>query len=176
MIKYLKYEHIDKKKWDECVEQAVNGSIYAYSWFLDIVCEEWEGLVEGDYERIFPINFRKKWGVNIVYQPFFTQQLGVVSRTEITPDVINAFLEALPKKYRIVDLNLNTLNQPDIAGYTSVPQVNHELDLIGDYEELRNNYSTNTKRNLAKAEKEDLSYVIGIKPDEVIRLFRDNRG
>ena len=67
MIKYLKYEHIDKEKWDECIEQSFNGVIYAYSWFLDVVCEEWEALVEGDYERVFPINFRKKAGVNIIF-------------------------------------------------------------------------------------------------------------
>ncbi len=62
MIKHLKYEHIDKERWDDCIDQSFNGVIYAYSWFLDVVCEEWEALVEGDYERVFPINFRKKYG------------------------------------------------------------------------------------------------------------------
>ena len=50
------------------------------------------------------------------------------------------------------------------------------MDLIGDYAGLRKNYSTNTRRNLVKAESEGLSVVKGIKPDDVIDLFRANRG
>lgn len=176
MIKYLKYEHIDKKKWDECISQSFNGVIYAYSWFLDVVCEEWEALVEGDYERVFPINFKKKAGLNIIFQPFFTQQLGVFSKSELSPEVVNNFLEAIPKKYKVIDLNLNIHNNPDLKGFEYIPQVNHELDLIGDYEGLRKKYNSNTRRNLVKAESEGLSVVKGIKPDEVIELFRDNRG
>ena len=176
MIRYLKYEHIDKQKWDACVDQAFNGSIYVYSWYLDVVCEEWEGLVEGDYDRVFPINFRRKWGINIIYQPFFTQQLGVVSKTELSPEVINAFLEAIPGKFKVADLNLNTLNSPDLAKFTYNLQINYELDLISDYEKLKENYSSNARRNLVKAEKENLSLVKGIKPDMVIKLFRENRG
>jgi hypothetical protein len=176
MIKYLTYEFIDKAKWDACVSQSFNGVIYAYSWFLDVVCEEWEGLVEGDYERVFPINFKQKIGVNIIFQPFFTQQLGVISKTELTPSVVNDFLKAIPPKYKFVELNLNTHNKPDVEGFTYIDQVNHELDLIGDYEKIRKNYSSNTKRNLAKAESAELSVVKGVKPDDVIQLFRENRG
>lgn len=176
MIKYLKYEHIDKKKWDDCINKSFNGAIYGYSWFLDVVCEEWEALVEGDYERVFPINFRRKAGINIIYQPFFTQQLGVFSRTELSPEIINQFLRAIPSAYKVIDLNLNIHNKPDLPGFEYHPQINHELDLIGDYEELRKGYSSNTRRNLAKAENEKLTIVKGIKPDEVIDLFRANRG
>lgn len=176
MIKHVQYKYIDKEKWDECIEQSFNGVIYAYSWFLDVVCEEWEALVEGDYERVFPINFRKKAGINIIFQPFFTQQLGLFSRSELSPEIINRFLQAIPKKYKVVDLNLNIHNKPDLPGIAYQPQVNHELDLIGDYEELRKNYSNNTRRNLVKAESEGMTVVQGIKPDEVIELFRVNRG
>jgi len=132
--------------------------------------------VEGDYERVFPINFKKKAGINIIFQPFFTQQLGVFSRTELNPEIINSFLKAIPRKYRVIDLNLNIHNKPDLPDFEYTPQLNHELDLIGDYAGLRKNYSTNTRRNLVKAESEGLSVVKGIKPDDVIDLFRANRG
>lgn len=176
MIEYLKYDQIDKAKWDECIKQAFNGTIYAYTWFLDIVCEEWEGLVEGDYERVFPINFKRRVGIDIIYQPFFTQQLGVFSKSELSPTVLNDFLFAIPEKYRVIDLNLNTHNKPDLPGFKYIPQVNHELDLIGDYESIWKNYSSNTKRNIKKAMSEGLNVVKNIKPDEVIDLFRNNRG
>jgi len=176
MIKYLRYAHIDKVKWDKCIDDSFNGVIYAYSWYLDVVCEEWEALVEGDYERVFPINFRKKAGVSIIFQPFFTQQLGLFSRTELSPEIIDSFLEAIPSKYKVIDLNLNIHNKANHPGFEYTPQVNHELDLIADYTDLRKNYSSNTKRNLVKAESQGLSVVKGIKPDIVIELFRANRG
>lgn len=176
MIKYLQYEHINKEKWDACIRESFNGTLYAYTWFLDVVCEEWEALVEGDYERVFPINFRHKAGINIIYQPFFTQQLGLFSRTELTPAVVNAFLKAIPAKYRVVDLNLNIHNKASCEGFDRQPQVNYELDLIGDYEEIRKNYSKNTRRNLVKAESAGLTIVKDIKPDGIIDLFRANRG
>jgi len=176
MIKHLKYEHIDKERWDDCIDQSFNGVIYAYSWFLDVVCEEWEALVVGDYERVFPLNFRKKSGISIIFQPFFTQQLGLFSRTELSPEVVNNFLAEIPAHYKVIDLNLNIHNKPDFPGFDYAPQVNHELDLIGDYAELRKNYSSNTRRNLVKAESMGLSVVNGIKPDDVIDLFRANRG
>jgi hypothetical protein len=132
--------------------------------------------VEGDYQRVFPIPFNKKFGINIIYQPFFTQQLGVFSQTELTPDVINDFLLNIPQKYKVVDLNLNIHNKPDAPGFTYSPQINHELDLIGDYEVIRKGYSSNTRRNLQKAEKSGLFFQKELKPDEIIDLFRANRG
>lgn len=176
MIKYLQYNLIDKKKWDDCIGNAFNGAVYAYSWYLDVVCEEWDALVEGDYESVFPIPFKKKMGIHIIYQPFFTQQLGVFSRNKLSPAVVDAFLEAIPKRYKLIHLNLNNHNQPELPGFDKDFMVNHELDLISDYDQLRANYSSNTKRNLAKAEKSDLFFVKDVKPDEIIELFKANRG
>lgn len=176
MIKHLTYDKIDKVKWDDCIKHAFNGSIYGYSWYLDIVCEEWEGLIKGDYERVFPINFKRRMGIDIIFQPFFTQQLGVFSKGELSPTVLNDFLFSIPEKYRVIDLNLNTHNKPDLPGFTYIPQVNHELDLIGEYESIRKNYGSNTKRNIKKAASAGLSVTKNIKPDEVIDLFRNNRG
>ncbi|MCK4361546.1 MAG: hypothetical protein KAV70_07350, partial [Bacteroidales bacterium] len=80
MIKHLTYQQINKSKWDECIKKSFNGIIYGYSWYLDIVCKHWEALVENDYERVFPLTTGKKFGINYLYQPFFTQQLGVFSK------------------------------------------------------------------------------------------------
>ena len=58
MINYLTNEQIDKSRWDDCVAHAVNGNVYAFSWYLDIVHLGWEALVEmidGNYVTIMPI-------------------------------------------------------------------------------------------------------------------------
>ena len=45
-----------------------------------------------------------------------------------------------------------------------------------DYETIREHYHQNTKRNLSKAESSDLQWVDMVTPDQVVALFRGNRG
>lgn len=176
MIKYLKYNEIDKNKWDECIRTSFNGNIYAYSWYLDIVCESWEALVENDYERVFPLTTGRKFGVDYLYQPFFTQQLGVFSKNILTKGVVDKFIFSIPEKYKFAEILFNTFNKIDDKEFQVTPQLNHELDLISSYRILSRHYSKNTKRNITKAEKAGLTIVKNVKPDEIIKLFRKNRG
>jgi hypothetical protein len=176
MIKYLRRNDIDNHKWDRCIDCSFNGNLYGYSWFLDIVGGEWDALVENDYERIFPLVHRKKFGIQYIYQPFFTQQLGLYSTTRLDQDVLGSFIRAIPAKFRQVEINLNTLNKAEEVESTLVPQLNYELDLIHGYEKIRGNYSENLARNLKKPEKAGLTVSENLKPDDIIDLFRKNRG
>lgn len=176
MIRYIERKHIDEEKWNACIGKAFNGNLYGYSWFLDIVGPDWDALVENDYERVFPLVFRKKFGVHYIYQPFFTQQLGLYSTTRLDAETVSSFIHAIPKKFKRIGLNLNTLNKAEDYGLKLIPQLNHELDLINSYEKIRQGYSENLLRNLKKAEKAGLSVSKNIKPDDIIDLFRANRG
>ena len=61
-IEYLTRDKIDINKWDECVNKASNGVIYARSIYLDKVCTNWDALVINNYELVMPLPWRKKWG------------------------------------------------------------------------------------------------------------------
>ena len=176
MIRYYNHNEIDKAKWDKCIREAFNGMIYAYSWYLDIVSPEWDALIENDYERVFPLPVKKRYGIHYIAQPYFTQQLGLFSKSKINPSIVDSFIKAIPGKYRLIELNLNTLNSSNEFAGKIKPQLNHELDLIKDYDFLFKNYSENTRRNVKKATKSGLSVMKNIKPDEIVKLFRDNRG
>jgi hypothetical protein len=176
VIKYLQRKHIDELKWNNCINHAFNGNLYGYSWFLDIVAGQWDALVENDYERVFPLVFRRKFGVSYIYQPFFTQQLGLYSTTKLNTEALGAFLGAIPSKFRLAEINLNTLNKAEGLPYKMIPQLNHELDLIHSYDMIRKNYSENLSRNLKKPGKTGLTISKNIKPDDIIDLFRKNRG
>ncbi len=176
MIKYLTNSEIDKKKWDDCVRDSFNGIIYSYSWYLDIVAENWQALVENDYERILPLVSGNKWNIDYLYQPVFTQQLGVISKSILTEEVVSSFLTAIPGKFKFAEINLNTLNKIKPGNYKIIQWQNFELDLINSYENLYKGYSTNLKRNLKKAENAGLTISKNVKPDEIIDLFKSNRG
>lgn len=176
MIKYFTNEQIDRERWDECIDAAFNGCVYGYSWYLDIVCPGWEALVEDDYRRVFPLPFSQKLYVVYSMQPYFTQQLGVFSKTGLTADDVTDFLNEIPANFRFIDLNLNAFNKVIAGSWQVFPMANYELDLISDYEKLKADYSQNLRRNLKKATENRLTISKNIKPDEVVTLFRNNRG
>lgn len=176
MIKYLTYDKIDKKRWDECIAKSFNGSIYAWSWYLDIVHPDWDALVENDYERVMPICGSRKLGISYMFQPFFVQQLGIYSQSLLSKNEVENFIMAIPEKFKVIRYRLNEYNKVNIDADYIVSHRNVELDLIYDYQRLYNNYSKNTKRNLAKAEAAGLSINKDISPKSVIELFRNNRG
>lgn len=176
MIKYLNNSEINKERWDDCIKNAVNGIVYANSWYLDIVADGWSALVENDYERVFPMVSGKKWGIHYLFQPVFTQQLGVFSQTILTEEVVAKFLDAIPSQFKFAEINLNSYNKLSSSKYKSANWINHELDLINAYDKIFHGFSTNLKRKIKKAEKESLTVLSAIKPEEVIRIFQENKG
>jgi hypothetical protein len=45
----LKHTEIDKQRWDKAIENSSFPSIYALSWYLDVVSPNWQALVSEDY-------------------------------------------------------------------------------------------------------------------------------
>ncbi|MBW6490904.1 MAG: GNAT family N-acetyltransferase [Lentimicrobium sp.] len=175
-IRYLEHSQIDMAAWDNCISKAVNGNLSAWSWFLNMMSSDWDALVEGEYETVFPMPFRKKAGIYYLYQPFFSQQLGIFSINPLTPEKIGQFLDAIPSKFSYANINLNSFNKPDPDKYKIINNLNHELDLIESYEIIRKSYKDNTRRNIVRANKEGVSISTNVKPEDIINLFKSNRG
>ncbi len=45
LIKYIQREHLDEEKYNDCIENSIQSNSYAFSWYLDIVCDNWDVLV-----------------------------------------------------------------------------------------------------------------------------------
>lgn len=146
MIEYLKHEDIDREQWDGCIAGASFETIYPYSWYLDLVSPEWDGLVMGDYEMVMPLTHTRKYGLHFLLQPILAQQLGVFSLDAPKEFEMEDFLRSIPSHYMVVDICLNCQNM-DLPRVTRhVHRVNYELDL----RDFATTYSTNTRRNLQK--------------------------
>ena len=127
------------------------GIVYAYSWYLDLICLHWDAMIWGDYLYIMPLVNNRKYGLRYIYQPFFTQQLGVFSSFPPEPDIVNQFLNAIPKKFRLTDMNLNLGNVPTVASFSIRKNTTYQLSLHSRADNLRTFYNSNTKRNIQKA-------------------------
>ena len=169
MIRYIAHNQIDTQRWDECIAQSPDGLIYAWSWYLDVVHPSWEALVEDDYETVMPLAAGRKFGINYIFQPFFTQKFGVFGKKEVSEAKIKEFLEAIPEKFKFGEFRIN-------RDFSVENHRNIELDLSEKYDILAENYHSNTKRDLAKAKKEKLQIIENAEPLAIIELFRKNRG
>lgn len=179
MISYLNHDAIDPTLWDECIAQAPNGNVYAWSWYLDIVHPGWDALVEvsdGKYLAVMPITWKEKYGIYYLCQPFFVQQLGVFSTQTLTQERILEFLEAIPKFYLLVQIRLNEGNRFNDLLKGVEFHFNFLLDLSKNYDTLFSQYHENTRRNLKKALNNGLTLVEQVPMATVIDLFRANRG
>lgn len=176
MITYFLHSEINKRKWDDCISASVNGRIYAYSWYLDLVADAWDALILDDYEAVFPLPFRAKFGIKYIYQPVFTQQLGLFSKKPISSTFLENFLVHIPKEYNYVSLNLNQHNRFFSTVIPSLKRNNIEMDLISDYTDIKQKYSSNLIRNLKKAANAKLTIFENLKPDAVVKLFQEHKG
>lgn len=149
-IRYITRKEIDNKKWDRCIDQSANGLIYGYTIYLDQMAAQWDGLVMGDYELVMPLTWKRKYGINYLYQPFLTAQLGVFGNN-ITAGIVESFLRSIPSTFRYWDIYLNHGNALPLPGFALYERSNYVLDLSLPYDELSKNFRDNIRRNSRKA-------------------------
>ncbi|MBI1780054.1 MAG: hypothetical protein HYR66_01590 [Sphingobacteriales bacterium] len=173
MIEYVPYQKINKQKWDDCIDRSFNGLIYAYSFYLDELADNWDALVLNDYEAVMPLTWRKKYNIYYLYQPFFCASLGIFAQRSITIDLAENFLQAVPAKFKYWDISLNHANNFIIPEFGLYERMNYVLDLNKPYEELYTHFNTNIKRNIKKAESLGCTVAKDIFLSEILVLSRE---
>ncbi len=176
MIRYLKRNAINDAQWNDCVRQSTDGLPYGYTWYLDSVCEQWDGLVIGDYETVFPAVWRQRFFVRYLYQPMFTQQLGGFSKNPPDENTLKLLLDEIANRFKFIEINLNFRNPVQHPMYKTTSRTNLCLNLKDEYEALAKNYSDNAKRNLSKSQKQNLFVNEEIETETVIEFFKTNTG
>lgn len=176
MIKYVKNSNIDKKKWDRCILQSPNGNIAVNSWYLDVIAEDWDALILNDYSAVMPLIFNRKWGVYYLYQPMFVQQAGIFGTVPLSGELILKFLDAIPRKFKLIEISLNYLNVLPSQLKRKTLKTNYIIELLQGLDLIKRNYSKNISRNIKKAEKENLTAHYRFSPQMLIQNFKETRG
>jgi len=173
LIKYIQREHLDEEKYNDCIENSIQSNSYAFSWYLDIVCDNWDVLVLNDYEAVMPIPRRKKYGIKYVYQPLWVLQLGIFSKGDFTQ---SDFISVVQKRFRFIELRLNFKNLLDTDSLYFIEKQFQDLKLTVGYEKIKKAYRSDRKKDLKRAEKSELSIEWGGSPSDLITLFQNNVG
>lgn len=147
-IQILPPHLIEEVKWNNCIQNSSNGLIYAQYDYLDNICDNWHGLIVGNYEAIMALPWRKKYGLTYYYTPPFIQQLGLIGNTE-TVDY-----DSLTRKIRRFawygDLHLNFSNQKLAAAVKAKSKTNFIINLKAGYSSIQSAYSPDLKQTLQK--------------------------
>lgn len=146
-IKHIKHQDIDFKKWDNTILGSLYPLVFAQSTYLNATFPTWDALVIGDYESVFPLTAKVKFGIPYLHQPSFTPQLGVYGK--ITLEIEQAFFDYIKARYKLIEIELNASNNLQTQ-FHSIKNT-----YVIDYrKEFKANQ--NTKRNCAKAIKHGL--------------------
>lgn len=172
-IKLIERKNIDDKRWNGCVHFALSAPPYGYTWYLDNVCEDWLGLVVGNYKMVMPIVLGKKFGITYTHQPFFTQQLGIYGDIPLGQETIDSFFAAIPSHVKYLEMSLNESNFAPSKG-TITERHNYLLNLKPSHEEILAHYSGNILRKIKKAKKESLKINTQLSPEVFADFYREH--
>ena len=167
MIRYIEREKLDIKKYNACIEQSINHKVYGYSWYLDIVANNWGILIYGDYQYVMPIPWRKKYGIHYVYTPEWTQQLGVFSEHKIDANLIEKFLKKIPKKFKKITINFNSGN----FNSKFETKLNFLLPLKKSHNDIVDGFSKSRKRDFKITLKNSIELMNSDHCNDLIELF-----
>ncbi len=154
-IIHLKHDLIDKKKWDNTLENSYFKRTSLYSWYLDIVCPNWEILTtDENYNNAFVLPVKQKIGIKYLIQPFLIQQLGSIGN-EHNAVFLHRCLKYVKRKYPFYFININEVDTLNISLKNSIIKrkklkTNLILNTKKTYKQLYKDYSKNTKRNIKK--------------------------
>lgn len=175
MITHLRHSEIDKAHWDTLLLQCSDRLWYMQSWVLDLCCPEWEALI-GDDGSIMPLIWRRKFGIDYLYQPYGVQQQGVFSpNRQVGTDM--SFLDAVPKRFRYWDIHLNSFMHVSASRMDRLStNTTQDLLLDKDASGMRAAYSKGHRRNLSKAGSDPPVIHRDIGVSEFVALFERTTG
>lgn len=179
----LSRQQIDARAWDNHIHHSRQCVIYALSWYLDTVCEQWSALVwpsATNFSIVMPLPVRCRFGQRIVYQPLFCQYLGIFSRRDLTQAQCGALLEALKvhfpyiSSYAFNPENAAVARKLGLKGFQIEVFRTHWLRLNRPYTELVKGYSKDRRVNLKQGLKTDWETIESADFDPLIKLFAEN--
>jgi N-acetylglutamate synthase-like GNAT family acetyltransferase len=105
-MKFVYRPQIDSEKWDLLVASTKHAGIYNYSYFLDLVCENWCVFIDENYSMGIAIPYTNKLSFNIVYTPNFLR--GVNFLGEPNQEIAFKILNRIKKEFKVGDLSIDS--------------------------------------------------------------------
>ena len=76
---------------------------------MNATSPNWDALILNDYETVFPLPIKSKFGFTYLSQPPFTSQLGAFGKLNL--DIEFLFFNYIISHYKLIDLELNNYDE-----------------------------------------------------------------
>ena len=173
-VSFVENNEIDLFKWDSCILNSINGLPYAYSWYLNIVSDNWKALVMNNYEAVMPLLEDKLFSlVPYIRNDVLVPQLGIFTTKLLTKEEKQKFFGILLNKYKWFNIRLNKLSGTSFPSIYYQDNNRYELDLINTYQRIVQNYHSSLQEKLDNAEKKKITVVKGLMPNDLLKLVND---
>ncbi len=172
-IQHLTHNEINTLKWDKSIRDSFNGVIFAFSWYLDIIAEDWEALVSEDYEYVMPLPLRHIMGITYVEMPKFSVHLGVFTKKMLDEKILHEFLEKIP--YPCLGYALNVHNPISVdVNFKVKNSPSYRLDMISSYSKAKQRYTTEFNALLVKSISSNVAVQNGLSPNSFVDFMQNN--
>lgn len=183
-LRYLRHSEIHLPAWDACVAAAPDALPYVCAWWLTATAGRWDAVVEikeetGAYVSVFPLPTKTRpWGRD-VYQPPFTQQLGLVTTAASRHRNVLDYLALLPAaRLAHFYLQLSAHNELVAAppGFGLIERQTYQLSLAPAYAALAAAYAPDYRRRLSRNQEEPqpLAVTETATAEAIIALFQQH--
>jgi hypothetical protein len=153
-LKIFSRNEINISKWDDCIRTSLNETPMAYSWVLDFMAPNWNGLVIGNYEGVMPLNSTSYWGNKFIQMPYDIHNLDLFSPHPTLSEIKHQiFFHPVFSPYRFISYNFlssyNIHTSKETKPFLSFRNT-YELPLNEEYSTIYNNYSKSHKKNIRR--------------------------
>ncbi|QZE13324.1 hypothetical protein K4L44_12080 [Halosquirtibacter laminarini] len=97
-ITILHNKDINREMWDNTINESSICSPTLQSWYLDIVCPDWQAVIKEDYSMVMPIVPSNDLDQYIPYS-------GIISIYQVYSEDVEEFISILPTKVDLLNLN-----------------------------------------------------------------------
>lgn len=169
---YLKREDIDTEKWDKMVDENPLISVSNFSWFLDIISENWAAYKLENEEIYFPLPYLKAVKKKMLYQPIFSRILSIIAAPNTdTKKFEQALKNQIPKDFK------HYMFHADFAmNSESKERIYQKIEEITNYDSIEGQYSTNAKRIIKKYPVNEVELLINSNISDSIDLMKRELG
>lgn len=168
-IELLHNKKINSQRWNETVTMAVNSNFSAYTWYLDLIDPDWEGLLSTDYKYVFPVISSSKLFKVGFYQPSVYFRAGLYTTELLSKEIFERFIDALPERVSYVKVALNKFNlfKDDTLFYGGI---SYQKDMISNIDSSVK-YSADAVQKLTALLRRKLVVLEGMQISEFLKYY-----
>lgn len=180
LTEVLERHQINDGIWDAFIASSPQAAPYGCSWYLDVVWPGWKAIVVIEKDQILaalPFSISKKHGINYVFNPKFSQYVGIffgaIEKKNATltfalkKRLVKAIVEALPSEIKVFNIKFAPEFDYPLpfhwAGYELHTRFSYWLDNQTDKLSLFKKFEERTRTYINKAVKSGL--VVSSIPD-----------